>query len=340
MLTHSSERRGATPPVSVAPMMDRTDRHFRVLLRLISKHTLLYTEMVTTGALLHGDRPRHLDFSEVEHPLSLQLGGDAPEALVECARIAEDWGYDEVNINVGCPSDRVQNGNFGACLMARPATVARSVEAMRRATSLPVTVKHRIGIDEHDSYAFMNAFVTQVVNAGADRVTVHARIAWLQGLSPKENREVPALRYEDVYRLKREHPEVAVEINGGVRTLDAIEEHLEHVDAVMLGRAAWDDPYLFAEIDRRFFGDDREVPSRHQVARAMRDYAEARLAEGTRVHHVTKRMLTLFTGQKGARRWRRILTEGAAQGRGLEVIDEALAAVPEPHPARADSLSA
>ncbi|MEL6548402.1 MAG: tRNA dihydrouridine(20/20a) synthase DusA, partial [Myxococcota bacterium] len=317
-------RRGATAPLSVAPMMDRTDRHFRAMLRLISRHTLLYSEMVTTGAILHGDKPRHLDFSAPEHPIALQLGGDDPRAMAECARIAEQWGYDEVNINVGCPSDRVQNGHFGACLMAHPETVAQCVSAMRDAVSIPVTVKHRIGIDKQDSYEFMNLFVTQVLDAGADRVSVHARIAWLQGLSPKENREVPPLRYDDIYRLKDEHPDVAVELNGGVRTLDQVEEHLEHVDAVMLGRAAWDEPYLFVDADRRFFGDDSPRPTRHQVARMMRDYAQSQMGEGTRVHHITKRMLTLFTGVPGARRWRRILTEGAAQGRSIDVIDEAL----------------
>ncbi|MEM6733310.1 MAG: tRNA dihydrouridine(20/20a) synthase DusA, partial [Myxococcota bacterium] len=198
-----------------------------------------------TGAILFGDQKRHLEFSPAEHPISLQLGGDDPAALAECAQIAEAWGYDEVNINVGCPSDRVQNGNFGACLMARPETVAAGVTAMRKAVAIPVTVKHRIGIDEHDSYAFMRDFVAAVVDAGADRVSVHARIAWLQGLSPKQNREIPPLRYEDIYRLKQEFSDTPVELNGGVKDLESVAEHLDHVDAVMLGRAAWDTPYLF-----------------------------------------------------------------------------------------------
>lgn len=318
--------RGELRPVSVAPMMDRTDRHFRYLLRLISRHTLLYTEMVTTGAILHGDRERHLAFDASEHPIALQLGGDDPNALAECARVAEAWGYDEVNINVGCPSDRVQSGNFGACLMARPDAVAESVRQMKAACTLPVTVKHRIGIDHHDSYEFMHRFVRAVEDAGADRVTVHARIAWLQGLSPKQNREVPPLRYEDIYRLKDE-VSLPVEINGGIRTLEAIAGHLERVDAAMLGRAAWDDPYMFAAVDRAFFESVEPIPPRSQVARAMRSYALQQVERGSRVHHVTKRMLTLFAGQPGARRWRRILTEGASTGRGVDVIDEALAAV-------------
>ena len=233
-------------------MMDRTDRHFRFFLRRITRHTLLYTEMVTTGAVIHGDRERLLGFDLREKPVALQLGGDDPRALAECARIGEGFGYDEINLNVGCPSDRVQKGRIGACLMAEPERVADGVEAMRAAVSIPVTVKHRIGIDHLDRYEDMARFVTTVAAAGSDRFTVHARIAWLQGLSPKENRDIPPLRYDDVYRLKREHPDLSIEINGGVRSLDGVEEHLREVDAVMIGRAACDDPYLFAEADRRF----------------------------------------------------------------------------------------
>lgn len=311
--------------------MDRTDRHFRFMVRLISRETLLYTEMVTTGAILFGDRPRHLAFDPLEKPLALQLGGDDPKALAECARIAEQWGYDEVNINVGCPSERVQSGNFGACLMASPDQVARCVEAMREATGLPVTVKHRIGIDDNDSYDFMDAFVSAVESAGADRVTVHARIAWLSGLNPKQNRTVPPLRYGDVFRLKASHPELPVELNGGVQTLDDSLSHLARVDAVMLGRAVWDNPYILAAADRKIFARDVSAASRLDVARAMLEYAEARVSEGHGLNHITKRMLNLFAGCPGARQWRRMLTESAARSDTKpSIIEEALRAVERP----------
>lgn len=290
-------------------MMDRTDRHFRTLMRLITRHTLLYTEMVTTGAILLGDRDKYLAFGQHERPLALQLGGDDPASLAECARIAEGKGYDEVNLNVGCPSDRVQSGRFGACLMARPETVADCVDAMRAATTLPVTVKHRIGIDDIDSYEHMERFVRVVSDAGCDRFSVHARKAWLSGLSPKENRDVPPLRYEDVYRLKRERPELQIEINGGVRSFSEVSDHLKHVDAVMLGRAAYDDPYLFATVDRDLYGDDRDVPSRHEAALAMIPYIEERIAAGETPGPALRHMLNLFTGVPGARAWRRLLSE-------------------------------
>ncbi|GMV40589.1 MAG: tRNA-dihydrouridine synthase [Myxococcales bacterium] len=306
-------RRGTLRPLSVAPMMDRTDRHFRTLVRLITRHTLLYTEMVTTGAILHGDRERLLGFGEHERPLSLQLGGDDPAALAECARIAEGMGYDEVNLNVGCPSDRVQSGRFGACLMARPEQVADGVAAMRAAVSLPVTVKHRIGIDDLDSYEHLHRFVTVVASAGCDRFTVHARKAWLSGLSPKENREIPPLRYEDVYRLKRELPHLCIEINGGVRSFSDVSTHLAHVDAVMIGRAAYDDPFLFAAADA-VFGDPHPVPTRHEVAAAMIPYIEQRAAAGEPPTLALRHLLNLFTGVPGARAWRRHLTESLRRG--------------------------
>ncbi len=257
MLRVGAGERGETRAVSVAPMMDRTDRHFRYFMRQITRRTLLYTEMVTMNAILHGDRESLLGYSEEEHPIALQLGGDDPGKLAECAKIAEDWGYDEVNLNVGCPSDRVQKGRFGACLMAYPDVVARSVEAMREACGLAVTVKHRIGVDDLDQYEDMKRFVETVARAGCDRFSVHARKAWLQGLSPKENREVPPLRYEDVYRLKDEFRDLKIEINGGIKTLAETKTHLERVDAVMIGRAAYDNPYVFAEVDREIFGDQR-----------------------------------------------------------------------------------
>lgn len=326
----SFDRRGVTPPLSVAPMMDRTDRHFRLLLRLISRHTLLYTEMVTTGAVIHGDRRRHLDFDDRERPLALQLGGDDPATLAECARMAADWGYDEVNLNIGCPSDRVQNGHFGACLMAHPDRVARAVEAMRRAVDLPVTVKHRIGIDHLDSYEHMLGFVDTVAAAGCYRFSVHARIAWLQGLSPKENRTVPPLRYDDVYRLKRERPELPIEINGGITTLDESEEHLRHVDAVMIGRAAWDTPWLFAGADRRFFGPTTHSPTRRQVAEAFLAYLEERLTAGDSLHHVAKPIFNLFSGRPGARAFRRHLSENLHRpGAGPQTLRDALDLVPD-----------
>lgn len=317
--------RGTVRPVSVAPMMERTDRHYRQFLRQISRHTLLYTEMVTTGAILHGDREYLIGFDPAEHPVALQLGGDDPADMTACARIAEDFGYDEVNINVGCPSDRVQKGNFGACLMAQPEVVAGCVAAMRDAVDIPVTVKHRIGIDDIDQYEHMLRFVDIVAQAGADRFSVHARKAWLQGLSPKENRNVPPLRYDEVYRLKQERPELVIEINGGVTTAEAIAAHLEHVDAVMIGRAAYDNPYLFATVDRDHFGDDHPIATRRQVAEAMVPYVDTWTARGLKPARIVRHMFHLFAGLPGTRAWKRHLTEQGCQlGRGGDVILEAL----------------
>ncbi|MEM8929609.1 MAG: tRNA dihydrouridine(20/20a) synthase DusA [Acidobacteriota bacterium] len=322
--------RGSIRPVSAAPMMDRTDRHFRFLLRAISRHTLLYTEMVTTGALLHGDRERHLAFHPVEHPIAIQLGGDDPGALAECARMAADHGYDEVNLNVGCPSDRVQKGRFGACLMAEPERVAAAVEAMRRAVDVPVTVKHRIGIDDRDRYEDMLCFVDTVAEAGSDRFTVHARKAWLSGLSPKENRTIPPLRHPEVYRLKRERPDLVIETNGGVATLDEVAAHLAHVDAVMLGRAAYADPWQFATVDRRFFDASEPSPTRREVVQALVDYAEERLAAGTPLNHVTRHAVNLMVGHRGARAWRRHLSQNAHRpGADPQVLLDAMDLVPE-----------
>lgn len=310
-------------------MMDRTDRHYRYFMRRITRHTLLYTEMVTTGALLHGDAARHLAYDASEHPLALQLGGDEPRALVRCARLAAEHGYDEVNLNVGCPSDRVQAGRFGACLMAEPQRVADAVATMRAAVALPITVKHRIGIDDLDRYEDMLHFVDTVAAAGCDRFSVHARKAWLHGLSPKENRTVPPLRYDDVWRLKRERPELVIEINGGILDLDQAAAHLDHVDAVMIGRAAYDDPYLFADADRRIGHDPASVaPSRQQVAEAMLPYLEQHVAAGGHPRHVLRHLAGLFAGQRGARAWRRALGEGASRaGAGADVLRDALAAV-------------
>jgi tRNA-dihydrouridine synthase A len=295
-------------------------------MRQITKRTLLYTEMVTTGAILHGPRAELLAFSHIEHPIALQLGGDDPIALSECARIAEGLGYDEVNLNVGCPSDRVQSGRFGACLMADPDRVARGVEAMRSAVAIPVTVKHRIGIDDRDRYEDMLRFVDVVAAAGSDRFSIHARKAWLTGLSPKENRTIPPLRWAEVHRLKRERPSLAVEINGGIETLEQAEEQLAHVDAVMIGRAAYDDPYLFAQVDRRFFGEVEQAPTRREIVERMCEYAEAELARGTKLNRIARHMLNLFTNQQGARAWRRTLsTRSVLPQAGVEVLMQAMA---------------
>ena len=255
-------------PLSIAPMMERTDRHYRYFMRQMTRRTLLYTEMITTAAILHGDREKLLGFSSEEKPLSLQVGGDNPQELAECARIAEDMGYDEINLNVGCPSNRVQNGNFGACLMAQPERVAQAVEAMQKAVDLPVTVKHRIGIDQRDRYEDMAHFVRIVSEVGCRRFTVHARKAWLKGLSPKENRNIPPLRYQDVHRLKQEFPHLFIEINGGITTLEQVQEQLKLVDAVMIGRAAYDNPYLFATVDRDLYGEDVTPPNSSRSCRS------------------------------------------------------------------------
>jgi tRNA-dihydrouridine synthase A len=296
-------------PLSIAPMMDRTDRHYRYLMRQITKQTLLYTEMVTTPAIIHGDRDKLLNFSAEEKPLVLQLGGDNPSQLAQCAKIARDYGYDGVNLNVGCPSSRVQNGNFGACLMAQPQLVAEAVTAMQKAVSIPVTVKHRIGIDDRDRYEDMREFVKIVSEAGCRNFTVHARKAWLQGLSPKENRDVPPLRYEDVYRLKQEFPHLFIEINGGITTLKQVSNFLNRVDGVMIGRAAYDDPYLFATVDRDIYGISNTIPTRHQIVEAMLPYIDYWLGKGVKLNSITRHMLQLFAGQPGAKRWKRYLSE-------------------------------
>jgi len=321
--------------LSVAPMMDRTDRHFRYLMRLMAPRTLLYTEMVTTGALLHGDVARHLAYSPAEHPLALQLGGSEPAELAHGARLAAEWGYDEVNLNCGCPSDRVQNGRFGACLMAEPGLVAEGVAAMRAAADLPVSVKHRIGIDHADDYAHLRAFVERVAAAGCNTFIVHARKAWLQGLSPKENRTRPPLRHELVHRLKREFPHLEILTNGGLTTLDHLAGQLGQVDGVMIGRAAYDDPWLMAQAERRFLDGSEGPPQRRRVVEAYMPYMEAELARGTRLQAMARHLLGLFQGVPGAKAWRRHISENAPRdGAGVEVIEQALARVaPEAAPA-------
>ncbi len=315
--------------LSVAPMLDWTDRHYRYFARQISRHTWLYTEMVTTGALLYGDVERHLRFDEAEHPVALQLGGSEPSELAQCARLAQQWGYDEVNLNVGCPSERVQKGAFGACLMAEPQLVADCVKAMRDVVDIDVTVKHRIGIDQIEHYDYLAGFVDQVAAAGCSTFIVHARNAILKGLSPKENREIPPLKYDYVYRLKRERPELEILLNGGVKTNAEIAEHLRHVDGVMVGREAYHNPWLMAVWDAAFYGDDSTAVSRQQVVDAMLPYIRARLAEGHKLRNIARHILGLFQGMPGARQWRRMLSDaklldGADEG----LLLQALAAMP------------
>ncbi len=318
---------GSAARIAVAPMMDWTDRHCRLFHRQLTRRALLYTEMVTAEAVIHGDRQRLIGFSPVEHPVAVQLGGADPGRLAEAARIAADFGYDEINLNVGCPSDRVQSGTFGACLMRTPALVGDLVAAIKAAVAVPVTVKCRLGVDEQDPEAALDELADRVVAAGADAIWVHARKAWLEGLSPKENRDVPPLDYGRVYRLKQRLPGTFVGINGGVGTLDAAAGHLAHVDGVMLGRAAYHTPAILADVDRRFFGAGTG-PEPHAVVMAMLPYIADELARGTRLSQITRHMLGLFHGAPGARSWRRILTVGAVQpGAGLAVVEEALAAV-------------
>ena len=307
-------------------MMDWTDRHERAFLRTISRHTLLYTEMVTTGAILHGDRDRFLAFDAIEHPVALQLGGSEPEDLAFSAREGAARGYDEINLNLGCPSDRVQRGRFGACLMTEPELVADCVAAMIAAVDVPVTVKTRIGVDETDSYDALQAFVAKIAAAGCRSFTIHARKAWLSGLSPKQNREVPPLRYEVVYDLKRDFPDLEIVLNGGVQSLDDAAAHLRQVDGVMIGRAAYQSPYLLADADRRFFGEDAPAKSREQIVADFLPYVERRLAQGVPLKSITRHMLGLFNGLPGARAWRRHLAEQAHRPEaGPAVIEAALA---------------
>lgn len=313
---------------SVAPMMDYTDRHCRFLLRLLSRRALLYTEMVTTGAVLHGDRKHLLGFNPEEHPVALQLGGSDAGDLAQAARIGADFGYDEINLNVGCPSDRVQNGRFGACLMAEPQTVADGVAAMRAAVQIPVTVKTRIGIDDKDSYEELCAFVRTVASAGCERFIIHARKAWLQGLSPKENREIPPLRYEIAYQLKRDFPQLTIVINGGILSLADAQQHLQHVDGVMLGRAAINDAYLLASVDTQIFGEPGTIPQREHIVEAYVPYIERELTQGTRLQAMTRHLLGLYHNVPGARAWRRALSETTHRpGAGVETIRAALTQV-------------
>ncbi len=301
-------------------MLDWTDRYCRYFLRLISKHVVLYTEMVTTGALLHGNRARFLDFDPTEHPLALQLGGSDPQALAECAKLGSHRGYDEINLNVGCPSDRVQSGRFGACLMMTPGVVGDCVKAMRDSVTIDVTVKHRIGVDERDSYQELCDFVGTVSDAGCRTFIVHARKAWLQGLSPKQNREIPPLSYGTVHNLKHDFPDLEIIINGGITNLDQVGEQLTQVDGVMIGREAYHNPWILAEADHLIFGQPDSTLTRHQVVESLIPFVEQELSEGTPINRITRHILGLFQGQPGARMWRRTLSEGSH----LEAADSQL----------------
>lgn len=308
---------------SVAPMLDWTDRHCRYFHRILTKQSLLYTEMVTTGAILFG-KGDYLTFNAEEHPVSLQLGGSDPVSLAKCAKLAEQRGYDEINLNVGCPSDRVQNGMFGACLMGNATLVADCIKAMQDAVTIPVTVKHRIGIDQQDSYEFVCQFI-ETIMPYCQTFIVHARKAWLSGLSPKENREVPPLDYERVYQLKRDYPELVIAINGGITSLEQIKIHLQHVDGVMVGREAYQNPMLLSEIDQQIFAKDHAITNPISAIEQLFPYIEVELAKGTQLNHIMRHTLGIFNGKKGAKQWRRYLSENAhKKGAGLEVVEKAL----------------
>ena len=319
---------GINRRLSVAPMMDCTDRHDRYFLRLLSRHTLLYTEMVTTGALLNGNRERFLSHHRIEHPVALQLGGSDPREIAKCARLVEQAGFDEVNFNVGCPSARVKSGRFGACLMREPGLVADCVRAMRHEVDIPVTVKTRIGVDDHSSYEFLGEFVSTVSAAGCRTWIIHARTAWLCGLSPKENREIPPLNYSVVYRLKADFPDLEIILNGGIQTLEDAGDHLKKLDGVMIGREAYRNPYILSRADGSIFSDDHPIPNRLDIAEAIIPYVETQLKDGVPLNRMTRHFLGLFHGQPGARLWRRHISENAhTRGANSDVLQQAMALV-------------
>lgn len=309
-------------------MLDWSDRHCRFFWRLISKHARLYTEMVTTGAIIHGDKDQHLTFNHEEHPVALQLGGSDAKALVECSKIGEDYGYDEINLNVGCPSQRVQNGSFGACLMKEPELVAECVSAMQSSVNIPITIKCRIGVDDHDDYEFFERFVSMNRQAGCKVFIVHARKAFLQGLSPKENRDVPPLHYDVACKIKQQYPELTIVVNGGINTHQACKEHLSQVDGVMIGREAYQNPMFLAEVDQRYFDASPNPVDSEILIQAFLDYAKRQQNAGVKLHHMTRHILGTFNGKPGARQWRRHLSENAwREGATTEVLKEALALV-------------
>jgi len=305
---------------SVAPMLDRTDRHCRYFYRLMSKQALLYTEMVTTGALIHGDKQRFLQFNAEENPLALQLGGSKPTDLAHCAKMAQDYGYNEVNLNVGCPSDRVQNGLFGACLMAEPRLVADCITAMQQAVSIPVTVKSRIGIDNNDSYEELTHFIKTIASVGCKTFIIHARKAWLKGLSPKQNREIPPLRYDLVYQLKKDFPELEIILNGGIISLEIAQAHLNQVDGVMLGREVYQRPFILTQVDHAIFGESKPLKTRQQIVEELIPYVQQQLKKGVRLNSISRHILGLFHSQKGAKAWRCYLSENATQAGADETI--------------------
>ncbi|GAB1261846.1 tRNA dihydrouridine(20/20a) synthase DusA [Aurantivibrio plasticivorans] len=306
----------------IAPMIDWSDRHCRYFWRLLTKHAVVYTEMITTGAILHGDRDRHLRFSHQEHPIAIQLGGSDPTQLAECAKIAEDWGYDEINLNCGCPSDRVQSGKFGACLMLEPELVAECFQAMNNVVNIPVTIKHRIGVDEQDEYEDLEHFVRTLASAECNTFIVHARKAWLQGLSPKQNREVPPLNYERVYQLKRDYPSLEIILNGGITTLEQSQTHLRALDGVMVGREAYHNPFMLADVDSLLFDENIPQPSRESVLRGFMEYCRDELAHGARLNHLSRHILGLFHGQPGGKKFRRHISEHAHLATSNEMVFE------------------
>ena len=309
----------------VAPMMDWTDRHERYFLRLISERVRLYTEMITPQAILFGDKKRLLDFNEQEHPIALQLGGSEVFQMTECARIAEDWGYDEVNINVGCPSDRVQNGMFGAVMMKNAKLTAECVSSLLNSSQLPITVKHRIGVDDFDSYEFLCDFIGTVSDIGCKTFIIHARKAWLKGLSPKQNREIPELNYDRVYQLKNDYPNLEIVINGGISSIEDSINHLKVLDGVMVGREAYTNPYLLAEVDQKIYGQDKPIIKRKEIAEKFFEYIDNEMRKGTKLHAMTRHMLGLFRGVRGAKQFRRYLSENAySENASIDVLYKAL----------------
>ncbi len=308
----------------VAPMLDCTDRHERYLARLISKHAVLYTEMITTGALIFGDRPKFLNFDEVEHPVALQLGGSDPDAMTQCAELVQEWGYDEVNINVGCPSDRVQSGSFGACLMQSPELVAQNVKQMQAAVDIPVTVKCRIGVDEQEPREALWRLVELSAEAGCGTFLVHARKAWLKGLSPKENRDLPPLDYELVYQLKQDFPELEIVLNGGINTLEDCQSHLQHLDGVMMGREAYSNPFIMSQVDAKLYGDKATPRTRDQVLADFIRYVDKNIKEGVRLNHMSRHVVGLFHGEPRSRLFRRHISQNAHKpGSGSEILAQA-----------------
>jgi len=334
--SNSVDRRFCT-----APMMEWSDSHCRQFWRLLTRDAVLYTEMVTTGAIIHGNRDRFLAYGEEEHPIALQLGGSQVKELAECAKYAQDWGYDEVNLNVGCPSDRVQNNMIGACLMAHPQLVADGIKAMQDAVDIDVTVKHRIGIDDQDSYPELVNFVDTIAQTGCKTFIVHARKAILKGLSPKENRDIPPLKYDWVYQLKQDFPDLEILINGGLNQLDQMRQQLDHVDGVMVGREAYHNPYIMAEVDNAFYGGELAIPSRHEIIEDFMPYIEEQLSKDIYLSHITRHILGIFHGQPGARQFRRYISENAhKRGAGIEVLRMALSKVPSEAENKANRLAA